>query len=93
MADDLEIAMEFDSSEPLTSALPQFMTIVLLFGAAVKGANREERKALYAARELLKDKAPLRDVAQAILDSRGPRWAPPQETMDAIEKINRKDTE
>lgn len=87
--DDVDIPPEFREHEPMdTSALPAFMTIVLLFGAAVHGANRDERKALYEARLMLKDKAPLRDVAQAIMDARGPDWEIPTVTLEAIEALH-----
>lgn len=82
--------IEFSESEAMvdTSMLPAFMTIVLLFGAAVQGANRDQRKALYEARQMLKNKAPLRDVAQAIMDARGPEWEVPAVTMEAIEALH-----
>jgi hypothetical protein len=82
---------EFQEHDPMMQALPAFMTLLYLFGDAVKGANRDERKALYDARLMLKQKKPLRDVAQAILDARGPHWTPSPETMEAIEAINRKE--
>lgn len=82
---------EFQEHEAMTEALPQFMTIVLLFGAAAQGCNRDEKKALYEARLLLQKKAPLPEVAQAILDARGPDWQIPDETMQAIEALHKED--
>lgn len=81
----------FKEHEPVdSSALPAFMTIVLLFGAAVKGCTLEEKAKLYAARQMLEEKRPLPEIGQAILDARGPEWAPDAETMAAIEAINGK---
>lgn len=83
---------EWRETDAMTEGLAPFMTIVLLFGAAVQGANRDERKALYEARLMLgRDRKPLAEVAQAILDARGPTWAPPTETMEAIEALHRKE--
>lgn len=86
MSDD---QIEFEEHEGMTSALPGFMAVVLLFGAAVQGCSRDEKKALYEARLLLGRKAPLKDVAQAILDARGPGWVIPDETVKAIEALHK----
>lgn len=83
--------IEFREHEGMTQALPQFMTLIYLFGAAVDGANRDERKALHECKEMLKQKKPLAEIAQAIFDARGPDWSPGPETMAAIEAINKKE--
>lgn len=83
--------LEFTEHEGMTAAFAPFMTLIYLFGAAANGATRDEKRALHEARQMLKDKKPLAEVAQAILDLKGPEWAPDAETMAAIEAINRKD--
>lgn len=85
---------EWRETEGMTEAMAPFMTLVLLFGAAVQGATRDEKKALYEARLLLTKKAPLAEVAQAVMDARGPDWEIPTETLAAIEALHQpKDSE
>ena len=79
--------IEFTEHEGMTEAMAPFMTIIYLFGDAVRGANRTERKALYDARLLLKT-TPLAEIAQAIMDARGPDWGPSPETLQAIEALH-----
>lgn len=85
--------LEFREHEPIPGSehLPQFMTIVLLFGAARQGCTRDEKRALYEAHRMLQEKKPLAEVAQAILDARGPEWKVPDETMQAIERLHTKE--
>lgn len=83
--------IEFREHPAMTEAFAPFMTLIYLFGAAVQGANRDERRALYDARLMLKRGDPLADIGQAILDARGPDWAPPPETMQAIEALHQKE--
>lgn len=87
-----DLATEWREIEPMFEAMPAFMTIIYLFAAAIRGATLEERARLHEAQQMLKDKKPLRDVGQAILDAKGPDWAPDKEWLDAIEAINRRTT-
>lgn len=85
--------IEFESHAAMTGAMAPAMTIVYLFGAAVRDSHGDAPRleALGVAKEMLASRAPFKDVGQAILDAMGPMWAPDPETMRAIEAINRKD--
>lgn len=85
--------LEFRETDPVTAALPAFMTLLYLFGAAAKEANREQRQGLRHAREMLKARAPLPEVANHIFAVMGTAWEIPAETMQAIEAINQKEQE
>lgn len=85
--------VEFESHDAMTGAMVPAMTIVYLFGAAVRDSAGDETRlaALGQCEEMLASRAPFKDIGQAILDAMGPLWAPDPETMQAIENINRKD--
>lgn len=91
----LEVQAEFRETDPIldeASALPAFMTIVLLFGAAMKGATKMQKDRLRDAHAMLRDRKPLPEVAQAILDARGEDWAPDPETLAYIEALHKEST-
>lgn len=81
----------FRSTTPTTDAMAGAMTVVYLFGAAVRDGTPEQRENLAHCKEMLERREPFKDVGQAILDAMGPLWTPDPETMAAIEAVNRKD--
>lgn len=88
--------VEFEARAAMTGAMAPAMTIVYLFGAAVRDArgrpDREELlRRLGECKEMLERRVPFKDIGQAILGVMGPLWTPDRETMKAIEAINRKD--
>jgi len=82
---------DFRETEATTDAMAGAMTIVYLFGAAVRDATDEQRVRLGEIREMLESRTSFKDIGQAILECMGPLWAPDPDTMSAIEAINRKD--
>lgn len=77
---------------PAAETMPgPYLAIILLFAAAADGANREEKRRLWEARQMLKTRAPLPDIGRAILDSRGPDWRPPDEVVQAIQNLHPKE--
>lgn len=85
--------LEFRQHDAITSGMAPAMTVVYLFGAAVRDSQGDETRltALRECKEMLERRTSFKDIGQAILDAMGPMWAPDPETMQAIENINRKD--
>lgn len=72
---------------PLDPEIPDLapaLAIVLLFAAAHRTVRPEQKQKLLQAKELLSTATPLSEVAQAILDARGPHWLPDEETLTYI---------
>lgn len=84
-------ALEFRATQATTDAMAGAMTIVYLFGAAVRDGNEQQRQRLSEIQKMLEAKAPFKDIGQVILETMGPLWTPDAETMKAIEAINRRD--
>lgn len=83
--------IEFRETEPVSTVGP-YLVLVLLFAAAADGATPEELQRLEEARRLLQTRTPIPEIAQAILDARGPAWAPPSHVIDQMASLVQKDT-
>lgn len=66
----------------------QFMTFILLFGAATVGATRNEKRALYDIRLRLKQGESLSELAKEVFEVKGPEWEVPDATMEAIHALH-----
>ena len=80
--------MDFRDHDAVTAIVGPMMTVVLLFGSAVRSADLAQRAKLIQTQGMLEQRRPLKDIAEAIFEIMGPEWTPDEETMKMIESIN-----